>query len=672
MAQRRPYAPPRPAAEQARPVEREPLARAGEGLPAARRRPRPAQAGASTVPATPDAGELQLGPAEVMLSLPVAIGVGQMLIDGSIDALPWVATWTGVVVAYKAITAPGVRRGSLDWLVDSIGVSGELRRRLGVPDELPVVAPPPRTRGAWGFVDGLVADARNLKAAVAARRGEVVEGVFNVEDEQPAPRRAHAIAPPARAARSVGAPAEDIDGPDDGHGEDVPDIGLPVVRIEEIADLDNLWVVGPKNSGKTTLLKALIRMRRGGHVALDPHATPGKWPGCDVVGGGRDFGSIDRQIDRFVAWMDRRYKRMAAGELTEEQCKASRRTMVGDEWRAIRTALPGTKAARGGAPAPSASERLLDILTEGRKAGICVLAASHLDTAEGMGISGEKDILKCFDLVVHLGAMATKHVPAASAMARPAVVYDPEHNVWAQLIVGDLAANTPLEIEDEAAEQPVERALSGVTPCDVCGHPTPRAGQFCIVCGATQHSAGDDTALLVMAGPEAAPPARQRKVAAAEGGRPAVVSARVPAPDPLLAGLLASEHERRPAPTPEADPLAGLSPERAARLRAILAAQPKPAPADDAPPPAAGQSVTVDQPGGGQVIVNVSQVAPTTARGKASRGKGSVVTKGRRRLLGYAQAKRAGEKFNPTYRKLGGNRNEMLELYNSVSPRPDA
>lgn len=671
MAQRRPYAPPRPAGGHTRPVEHEPLASTGGGQPAARRRaPVVAAQSGAPVAQAPEVGELQLGPAEVILSLPVAIGVGQMLIDRSLDALPWVATWTGVVVVYKAITAPGVRRGSLDWLVDSIGVGGELRRRLGVPDELPVVAPPPRSRGAWGFLDGLTADYRNLKAAVAARRGEVVEGVYHYEDEQPALRRAAAIAPPARAAGAVGVP-EDIDGPDDERGEDVPDIGLPVVRLEEIANLDNLWVVGPKNSGKTTTVQALIRMRRGQHIALDPHGTPGKWPSCEMVGAGRDFAAIDQQINRFIGWMDKRYKRMGVGELTEGQCKASRRTMVGDEWRAIRTALPGSKGGRGGKPGAGAAERLLDILTEGRKAGICVLTASHLDTAEGMGISGEKDILKCFDLVIYLGAMATKHVPAAAAMPRPAVVYDPEHNVWAQLIVGQLAAPAPPapEIEDEPAEQ----ALSGVVPCDACGQPTPRASRYCIVCAAPQHSRGDDTAPLIMLGPEGAPPQRQRKVAAAEGSRPAVVSARVPAPDPLLAGLLAGEHERRPAPAQADDPAAGLSPERAERLRAILAAQPQqaPAPVDEAPPSMGNQSVTVDQPGGGQVIVNVSQVAPTTRGGRAPR-KGGVVTKGRRRLLGYVEAKRKGEKFNPTFRKLGGNRNEMLELYNAVSRHQNA
>ncbi|MEI7646573.1 MAG: hypothetical protein WCJ55_20060, partial [Chloroflexales bacterium] len=186
---------------------------------------------------------------------------------------------------------------------------------------------------------------------------------------------------------------------------------------------------GPKGSGKTTVLRRLLELRRGKHWAIDPHATPGKWPSCTMVGGGRNFAAIDLQLDKFITWMDGRYKNMDNGSVTESQCSAARRTLVGDEWRAIRKNLPGAK------DMPSAAARLLDILSEGRKAGICALAASHLDTAEGMGISGEKDMLKCFDMIIYLGAMATKYVPAVARMARPAVVYDPEHEVWAQLII---------------------------------------------------------------------------------------------------------------------------------------------------------------------------------------------------------------------------------------------
>jgi hypothetical protein len=561
--------------------------------------------------------------------------MGQMLIDGSLDALPWVIGWGLAVVAFKTATAPGVGRGAMDWLVDSVGVRGDLRDRLGVPEQLPQVAPPPRSRGAWRLIDGFSADVRNLKAAVAARRGEFAEGVYSFAEDGaeggPAPvALAHAARGRSGAARAVDVAAvEALDGDD--HGEDAPDIGLAVIRLEDVADLDNLWVVGPKGSGKTTVLKRLLELRRGQHWALDPHNEPGKWAGCEVVGGGRNFAAIDRQIDKFITWMDKRYKAMDAGDVSEEQCKAARRTMVGDEWRAIRSALPGTKAVRGGEGQPSAAARLLDILTEGRKAGICVLAASHADTAEAMGVTGEKDILKCFDMIVYLGAMATKKIPSAAMMPRPAVVYDPEHDVWAQLVV----------------TLPARRAA----PAQAL---------------ALDEDAPEPEPVAQVAAPERQ---RQARAAAAEGSRPAVVSMRAPVADPLLAGLLAGNTGRAPKAQALPAELSALSPERAEKVRQILARQqqpaPSPAPTQDAPPPTAQQSVTVDQPGGGQVIVNVSQVAPNTARaGRPKAPRKGLSAGDRRRRADEYRAVRAviarNGSANDAQREVGLKREKAL------------
>lgn len=708
-ARRRPVAEPRPPLAGLDPSPQQALARAGgrpaSAAPRQAAAPRVAQRGAPPPPpppVEPVGGEMQLGVGTVLVSLPAAMSFGQMLIDRSLDALPQTVGWAAVVLVYHVATQPGNARGLLDWAGAQVPLGPDMRRRLGIPDELPQVAPPPQSKGAWGWLDGLAADVRTIKAAAAARRGEVVEGVYTVEDG-PAPgpaRQALAHATPARSgsARAVdGAAVEALDGEDGDEG--APDIGLPVVRLEDVADLDNLWVVGPKGSGKTTLLKRLIELRQGRHWALDPHATPGKWPGCEQVGGGRDFPAIDRTLSQFITWMDKRYKAMAAGEVTEEQCKAARRTMVGDEWRAIRTALPGVKAVGARKGTPGASERLLDVLTEGRKAGICVLAASHLDTAEGMGITGEKDILKCFDLIVYLGAMAAKHVPAAAAMPRPAVVFDPEHNAWAQLVITlpRPAAPTPppLDLDEDG---PVDAALAGVVPCDHCGEPTPRAGRHCIVCGASQHSAGDKTAAL------AAPPKRERQAVAAEGARPGVVSARVPAADPLLAGLLAgvsSTPKRAPAEAPI--DLSALSPERAARLAAIQArqqaapspapspaateapaAQPTPAPAPDtqlgdgAPPAQVEQSVEFNADGRKFVFNNTTNITLAKDKAKGRRRKdGALAVHNRakrlRQIAYYQQKAREGIAFSRAYAEAPvgekGNSNEMHAVYLAAKPK---
>ncbi|MEI8165512.1 MAG: hypothetical protein WCG26_04000 [Chloroflexales bacterium] len=660
--QRRPTAPPRASRGQPHPAAGQPLAPPVPHL---------GRAGSARVqpsaPSTtePVGGEHRISFGMIVVSLPVALSFGQMLIDKNLSALPQTVGWTAVVVAYHTITAPGVARGFFDWMGDSVNLGPEVRERLGIPAVLPKVAAKPRTRGVLGWLDGVGADVQNIRAAMAARRGEPFDA------GEPTGQRGTAISPVGWANAANGA-VDALDDDDEGPA-DAPDIGLPVVRLEAIADRDNLWVVGPKGSGKTTVLRRLLELRRGKHWALDPHATPGKWPGCTVVGGGRDFAVIDVQLDRFIDWMDGRYKSMDDGSVTEAQCAASRRTLVGDEWRAIRKNLPGAK------DMPSAAARLLDILSEGRKAGICALAASHLDTAEGMGITGEKDMLKCFDMIIYLGAMATKYVPTSARMARPAVVYDPEHDVWAQLIIA---------LPTAAAE------------------PTP-----------------DEDA------PEPAGPVALQKSTAASPRRAPVITPPPPVlptaapPDDLLAGLLARAGAPAPLPAlpPDAD-LSAVSPGRAARLAAILGrqgaaaptlasataptaalaqgavaptlasattpttalAQGAAAPVTAPTPPLAaaqgetptsllppGQRVTVEQSSGGQVVVNVQQV---TQRGAAprrrQRGK-RVNVKDRRRRLAYLEAARKGEKFNPTYRRLGGHRNTMLTLFKSVSPHQE-
>lgn len=230
--------------------------------------------------------------------------------------------------------------------------------------------------------------------------------------------------------------------------------------IEEIADLDNIWVVGPKGSGKTTVLRRLLQLRRGQHIALDPHATPGKWGRAKIIGGGREYDAIRRALLGAVGVMDKRYKAQAAGEITEEECKAARRTLVGDEWMSVADNIPARRGQRGEDDEPGAADQMITILTEGRKAGVCVLAASHADTATAMGVSGKKDVLKCYDRVIYLGAMAVERWPAAAQMERPAVAYDPERRTFTPLIVTLPAEAAPAP----AADDPLLGALLGGEP----------------------------------------------------------------------------------------------------------------------------------------------------------------------------------------------------------------
>lgn len=616
--------------------------------------------------------ELQLDPATIVLSLPVALTIGQMIAERSLDAMPQAIFWAGTIVAWKAITAPGVGRGSLDWLVDAINLDPTLRRRLGVPERPLHVVPPPRRRGAWGFIDGLAADARTLRAAIRRRRGEVAAEDMG-EGHPPATGRTIHLG----AAPDPGLDTAAVEALDHRNEGEEPDIGLPVVTVEQIANLDNLWVVGPKGSGKTTLLRQLIALRHGKHWALDSHATPGKWPGCTVVGGGLEFADIDRQLHQFLAWMRQRYKAQATGDVTEEQCKAARRTMVGDEWRAIRKAIPEVRATRDASAIPSAADRLLDILSQGRKAGICALIASHADTAESMGVTGEKDILRCFDLIIYLGALATQRVPAAARMARPAVVYDPERDSWAQLVLAQTSPPPSHAASQRTASPEPTLALAVTAPAagqgwQTTAAATPRPTTPTPPPGTARTQALHHTDEVITR----ASPTTGRAAKDTQG-------------DSLAAWV-------RPAP--------GTAPDTSGDLLGALLAQPVSAAAgrqgtpgpvprptrrtpdtDTGYTPVSAATVTVGAGGHGGVTVNVSATAATTARPTRPRGRGGLDMRRRRRRAQearqaerkralaerYAEKKLAGWSFRRAYAELGGNSDEARAAWRAA-PGPEA
>jgi hypothetical protein len=539
-------------------------------------RPTPHSAPAAATPA-PTEGD---GPPEVdfgtfIASLPLAIAAGYIIKDLSLDALPFALAGGAGLMVYQTVRQPAWRAQAVAWLADATGL-----------DAKAAAAPARAPAGGDLFARVQARMARAAPAPVA----QPARGTGGASVRATVAARA-ASAPSSAAARRMAA----IDGAAEATAGDAPIPGLGTVTLEQIANLDNLWVVGPKGSGKTTVLKRLLQLRRGEHLALDPHATPGKWPGAQTIGGGRDFMAIRRSLAGQVAIMDRRYKAMAAGEATEAQCKAARRTVVGDEWLAIAAALPARAAGRGQEGEPGAADRLLEILTEGRKAGVCILAASHADTATAMGMLGKRDVLKCFDMVIYLGAMAVERVPGAAAMARPAVVFDPERGAFAQLRI---------TIPDAAA------------PAQSTPTATPRRPRMPPVAAVGGEAHVPPAARVVAAAP-ARPAMVSERVAA-----PAPVAAPVAVPAPLPANVTRLDDWRAKRATPDAAPAPGgdellahllaSSPAPAASPAPASVAKAAPTPTASAPPaepPANAQSVAVEHPGGGQVIINVQQTA---------------------------------------------------------------
>jgi hypothetical protein len=79
-----------------------------------------------------------------------------------------------------------------------------------------------------------------------------------------------------------------------------------------------LLVYGSDGSGKTTVACELIARRQAANhqtFALDPHAHPGKWGSCEVIGAGMGHKAIAAFIARLQGIITDRYERISKGEV---------------------------------------------------------------------------------------------------------------------------------------------------------------------------------------------------------------------------------------------------------------------------------------------------------------------------------------------------------------------
>ena len=210
---------------------------------------------------------------------------------------------------------------------------------------------------------------------------------------------------------------------------------LPVVqsiKLSTLADADNILVAGPKGSGKTTLLRTLLSVRADAScIALDPHASPGKWS-CMCIGGGLEWQQIDAAMQKMQRDMQARFKQLASGEIREGEFP--RRSYVGDEFLSIVQELGKERAGKA----------LISRLTQGRKVGECILIAAQNDTVESLGIQGNADLKGCFDYIAFLGSLVSTRakyhgcppdiIEAAQKAERVGVVWHPERNNWYVLL----------------------------------------------------------------------------------------------------------------------------------------------------------------------------------------------------------------------------------------------
>lgn len=146
-------------------------------------------------------------------------------------------------------------------------------------------------------------------------------------------------------------------------------------------------IVGPSNSGKTTLLQWIASQRNGAVVVIDTQAYPDKWNKARVIGAGSNHVEVGRALDNLIELMVKRYKEISEGLVREGE--HPKLTVIIDEWMAIVYQCQ------------NATDTIMRLLTESRKAAMSIVIGSHSDRVKSLGLDGRGDLRDGF-LIVRL------------------------------------------------------------------------------------------------------------------------------------------------------------------------------------------------------------------------------------------------------------------------------
>jgi hypothetical protein len=133
----------------------------------------------------------------------------------------------------------------------------------------------------------------------------------------------------------------------------------------------SVLIYGAPGSGKSTFAgDEIVKRKQAGHrvVVLDPHAAYGAWQGCEVIGGGMDYGAIDAKLAWFASEVGKRYKIVQ----TQPNPKFQPLTFVCDEFT------------RWGSKCANSAEFFEQLVTDIRKVEMFGLIISHTRTLAGL------------------------------------------------------------------------------------------------------------------------------------------------------------------------------------------------------------------------------------------------------------------------------------------------
>lgn len=144
----------------------------------------------------------------------------------------------------------------------------------------------------------------------------------------------------------------------------------------------NILVIGKKGAGKTTILKDIMKNRKGEIVVIDPHAYKDQW-GFPTVGYGKDYTAITKKLEEVNAISKERYEKLSNSYAPIEFPSY---TVVVDETTEIMNNV--------------SVDKLIINLLNCRKVNIGLVLGGHSDNAVDIGLKGHFNLLKQFDAFV--------------------------------------------------------------------------------------------------------------------------------------------------------------------------------------------------------------------------------------------------------------------------------
>ncbi|WP_293135933.1 type IV secretory system conjugative DNA transfer family protein [Microcoleus sp. bin38.metabat.b11b12b14.051] len=142
-------------------------------------------------------------------------------------------------------------------------------------------------------------------------------------------------------------------------------------KIPNLTWYPSVLIYGSPGSGKTYFAAEEVAKRKtAGHriIVLDPHAAYGAWSGCEVIGGGMNYGAIDAKLAWFAEEVGKRYKRVQA----EPNPRFEPLTFVCDEFT------------RWGNKCANSTEFFEQLVTDIRKVEMFGVIISHTRTLAGL------------------------------------------------------------------------------------------------------------------------------------------------------------------------------------------------------------------------------------------------------------------------------------------------